>query len=121
MNTLNEDETAAAFLPASLFGSIKDGTNIGMFFAVYDTAVLFPITNATEIIQGTNTSVTTVLGSPVLAATIGVGLNFSGLKEPVTILLQLNEMDVSDKEHVQEVHGYLFHLGVSMFDYSYRM
>ena len=108
MNTLNEDETAAAFLPASLFGSIKDGTNIGMFFAVYDTAVLFPITNATEIIQGTNTSVTTVLGSPVLAATTGVGLKFSGLKEPVRILLQLNEMDVSDKEHVQEVHGYLF-------------
>ena len=91
-----------------------------MFFAVYDTGVLFPITNATKIIQGTNASVTTVLGSPVLAATIGSGLKFSGLKEPVRILLQLNEMDVStsDKEHVQEAHGYLFHLGVSLFDYS---
>ena len=108
MNTLNEDETAAAFLPASLFESIKDGTNIGMFFAVYDTGVLFPITNATKIIQGTNASVTTVLGSPVLAATIGSGLKFSGLKEPVRILLRLNEMNVSDKEHVQEVYGYLF-------------
>ena len=55
---------------------------------------LFPITN---IVQGTATSVTTVVGSPVLAATIGSGMNFSGLVDPVRILLRLNEMEVGDR------------------------
>ena len=70
--------------------------NIGSFFAVYDTGVLFPITNATEIDQETNATVTTVVGSPVLAATVGLQLSFSELKEPVSILLRLNELGVSD-------------------------
>ena len=52
---------------------------------------LFPITDTA---QG---SAATVVGSPVLAATIGSGLNFSGLVDPVRILLRLNEMEVSDK------------------------
>ena len=86
INTLSENETAAAFLPASLFRSITDLNSIGSFFAVYDTGVLFPITNAT-----------TVVGTPVLAATVGSGLNFSDLTEPVRILLRLNELEVSDK------------------------
>ena len=38
-----------------------------------------------------NSSITTVVGSPVLAATVGPGLNFVGLAEPVRILLRLNE------------------------------
>ena len=38
-----------------------------------------------------NSSITTVVGSPVLAATVGPGLDFVGLAEPVRILLRLNE------------------------------
>ena len=57
--------------------------------------MLFPITNATELVERTNTSVTTVTGSPVLAVTLGHGLNFDGLVEPVRILLRLNDLGVS--------------------------
>jgi len=53
--------------------------------------VLFPVTNDTQRNQETNSSITTVVGSPVLAATVGPGLNFVGLVEPVRILLRLNE------------------------------
>ena len=86
INTLSENETAAAFLPPSLFQSITDLNSIGSFFAVYSSGVLFPIAN-----------VTTVVGTPVLAATVGSGLNFSNLAEPVRVLLRLNELEVSDK------------------------
>ena len=81
------NSNAAAFLPASLFQSITNRTSVGMVFAVYNTGVLFPITNA---------STTTVVGSPVLGVTVGPGLNFSNLTEPVRILLRLNELEVSD-------------------------
>ena len=91
ISTLNEEETAAAFLPASLFRNITNLENIGSFYAVYNMGTLFPITDTA---QG---SAATVVGSPVLAATIGSGLNFSGLVDPVRILLRLNEMEVSDK------------------------
>ena len=94
ISTLNEDETAAAFLPPSLFRNITNLENIGSFYAVYNMGTLFPITDTA---QGTNASAATVVGSPVLAATIGSGLNFSGLEDPVRILLRLNEMEVSDK------------------------
>ena len=57
--------------------------------------MFFPITNATELVERTNTSVTTVTGSPVLAVTVGRGLNFDGLVEPVRILLRLNDLGVS--------------------------
>ena len=93
ITTLNKDETAATFLPASLFQSITKHDNIGSFYAVYNTAVLFPIARTD---QEMNTSVTTVVGSPVLAATIGLRQNFSELTEPVRILLRLNNLGVSD-------------------------
>ena len=96
------DETAAVFLPAPLFQSITNRTNIGIFFNVYDTGVLFPIT------KEMNASIKTVIGSPVLAATVGSGLDFNGLAEPVTIMLRLNQLGVSDKN----VGGFLPHFFV---------
>ena len=84
-------ETAAAFLPPSLFQSIPR-LDVGIFFAVYDVGVLFPIMNSTQIDQTNNASITTVVGSSILAATVGPGLSFSGLEEPVSILLRLNEV-----------------------------
>ena len=89
--TLSASETAAAFLPASLFQLITDQDDVGIFFALYDTGVFFPITIDTQRDQETNSSITTVVGSPVLAATVGSGLNLVGLAEPVKILLRLNE------------------------------
>ena len=92
---LNESEIAAAFLPASLFQSITDGrTEVGLFFAVYSTGELFPITDNVQIVPGTNETITTIVGSPVLGATVGPGLSFSNLAEPVRILLRLNELEV---------------------------
>ena len=86
IDTLNEGQTAAAFLPPSLFHSITDRglENIGSFYAVYNTGALFQITNAT-----------TVVGSPVLAASVGLRLRFNELEEPVRILFRLNELGVS--------------------------
>ena len=55
------------------------------------------VTNATVVRQETNATVTTVVGSPVLAATVGLQLNFSKLEEPVSIFLRLNELGVSDR------------------------
>jgi len=89
--TLNASETAAAFLPASLFQLITDRVVVGLFFAVYNTGVLFPIENDMETIAERNSSIRTVVGSPVLAATVGPGLNFVELAEPVRVLLRLNE------------------------------
>ena len=96
------EETAAVFLPASLFHSITNRTNVGIFFNVYDTGVLFPIT------KETNASIKTVVGSPVLAATVGSGLDFNGLAEPVTIMLRLNQLGVSDKNLGGFVPCYFF-------------
>ena len=85
ITTLPVNLTAAVYLPASLFQSITNRTVVGMFFAVYSTGTLFPTKNAT-----------TDVGSPVLGVTVGPGLNFSNLTEPVSILLRLNEVEVSD-------------------------
>ena len=91
------NETAAAYLPASLFQSITNRTSVGIVFALYDTGALFPITNATQQYQETDASTTTVVGSPVLGVTVGPGLNFSNLTESVRILLRLNEeLEVGD-------------------------
>ena len=95
--TLSEDEMAAAFLPASLFQSITSHDNVGSFYAVYNTGVLFPIAKPPQIDQGMNTSVTTVVGSPVFAVTVGLRQSFSELTEPVRILLRLNDLGVSDR------------------------
>ena len=75
-----------------------DRDNLEMFFTVYSTGVFFPIKNATQLVQETNASVTTVVGSAVLAATVGSGLNFTGLEDTVRIMLQLNELGVSGRK-----------------------
>ena len=67
-----------------------------MVFTVYNSGVLFPAINATEQVQGTNASITTVVGSPILGTIVGVEQNFRNLTEPVTILLRLNELEVGD-------------------------
>ena len=92
------NSSAATFLPASVFQSIPNRTSVGLVYVVYNTGALFPIANATEQVQGTNASITTVVGSPVLSATVGSGQNFSNLTEPVRVLLQLHELEVGDQD-----------------------
>ena len=73
-------------LPASLFGRIDDRPNVGIFFAYYELPIIFPVGG--EHIG--NLSKKTVVGSQVLAATVGpsASLNFQNLNEPITIILR---------------------------------
>ena len=87
--------TATAFLPPSLFQLITDYSEVGTTFIVYDTGVLFPITSRMD---RTNSSVRTVIGSPVLGILVGLGLTFSRLVDPVSITLQLQQKDVGMKK-----------------------
>jgi hypothetical protein len=78
---------AAISLPATLFDLVDNRDNIGVFFALHEASTLFPI--------GGNSSGTFIsprkasVGSHILAATVGPGINFQNLDEPVTILLRL--------------------------------
>lgn len=81
-------QVAAISLPASLFQLIDNRTNIGVFFALYDSSILFPV-NGGGNINSDLPRRTEVVGSRVLAATVGPGLNFEKLEDPITIILRL--------------------------------
>ena len=78
---------AAISLPATLFEQIDDRDNIGIFFALHEASTLFPIDEnpSSTFLSPRKASV----GSHILAATVGPGINFQNLDEPVTILLRL--------------------------------
>ena len=78
---------AAISLPASLFGRINDRLNVGVFFAYYETTILFPVAGESD--GSSLPRFTTVVGSDIIAATVGPGLSFQNLDEPVIILLRL--------------------------------
>lgn len=77
---------AAISLPPSLFQRIDDRPNVGIFFALYETPILFPVAGESG---ESRLPRQTVVGSDIIAATVGPGLNFQNLTEPVTILLRL--------------------------------
>ena len=87
---LETQQDAAINLPGSLFGMIQDRTNVGVFFALYNTSVLFPYRGSDT---SSNTDIQTEVGSRVLAATVGPGINFQNLQDPVIIVLRLNIME----------------------------
>ena len=84
---LPPQQNAAIRLPASLFKMITDRDNVSVFFALYDTPVLFPVNGGNSI--SSDGSVQTEVGSSVLAATVGPDINFQNLAEPITIVLRL--------------------------------
>ena len=86
-DALTGNATVTAFLPPSVFQSIPNHSQVGTVFVVYDTGVLFPITSGQE----RNSPVTTVVGSAVLGIHIGLGLRFSGLVDPVKIMLRVQQ------------------------------
>ena len=78
---------AAVSLPASLFEQIDDRDNVGIFFALHEASTLFPVGGD---FSGTFSSPRkTSVGSHILAATVGPGINFQNLDKPVTILFRL--------------------------------
>lgn len=77
---------AAISLPPSLFERINDRPNVGIFFGFYETPTLFPVGRESD---GATLRRQTVVGSDIIAATVGPGINFQNLDEPVTILLRL--------------------------------
>ena len=85
---LSSDQDAAISLPASLFRTIVDRENVGVFFALYTTPILFPVDgrNSTRARAPRRAEV----GSSVLAATVGPGINFSKLQDNVTVVFRLS-------------------------------
>ena len=76
-------EGSAIVLPASLFQQLGNGTNVGIFFGLYETASLFPV-------KGANfSSKREEVYSHVLAATIGQNLTIQNLEEPVNITFKV--------------------------------
>ena len=87
---LQPQQDAAISLPATLFERIRlidNRTEVGVFFALYDTPTLFPVDGGSNI--NSDTPRQTVVGSRVLAAIVGPGLSFQNLIEPVIIVLRL--------------------------------
>ena len=80
-------QDVAISLNASLFELIDDRDNVGIFFALYDNSTLFPVDGGSNI--NSNKPRQTEVGSRVLAATVGPGLNFQNLDDPVIIVLRI--------------------------------
>ena len=82
-------QEAAISLPASLFERIDDQENVGVFFAFYETATLFPVSGGNT---DSNATIQTQVGSQIVAATVDSNQDLSNLENPVTIVfrLQLN-------------------------------
>ena len=85
---LSPQFNGAIGLPASLFQQIDDRSNIGVFFALYESSSLFPVTEDTNSLTSSSPT-RNVVGSQVLAATVGSGINFQNLSEAVTIAFRL--------------------------------
>ena len=84
------EQDAAISLPASLFQTITDREDIGIFFALYNSSTLFPVDGG----RSRNEPRRREVGSRVLATTVGPGLNFPNLMENVTIVLRLVTTEV---------------------------
>ena len=84
---LSQDQDAAISLPASLFQNITDRDNVGLFFALYDTPILFPINGEGNISR--HAPRRPGVGSHILGAIVGPDLSFQNLKENITIVLRL--------------------------------
>ena len=83
-------QEAAISLPASLFEGITGREDVGVFFALYNMSTLFPVDRRRNI----NAPRRPAVGSRVLAATVGPGLNFPELTENVTVVLRLTTNEV---------------------------
>ena len=80
--------SATITLPSSLFNNVPaDRPVIGVFFALYENSALLPASG--EITRGNEIVADTVVGSYIVGATVGPGINFVNLDPPVTVTLGL--------------------------------
>ena len=86
--TVAVDQVASISLPSSVFDNISGRTEVGVFFALYRKSTLFPI-RAREHTTGAVAGRATIVGSSIIAATVGPGLSFSNLQSPVMINLSV--------------------------------
>lgn len=80
-------QVVAIHLPASL---INDRRSVGIFFALCDTHIIFSVGCQEE----TNTTFS-IINSVVLGATVGLGINFDNLAEPVAVVFRLKPLEDS--------------------------
>ena len=85
-----QQDIDAISLPQSLFQTLNGSANIGVFYGLYETATLFPVSRG-----NTNTSAPRQLQvcSHVLATTVGQNITVQNLVEPVTVTLRLQEKE----------------------------
>ncbi len=80
---------ASIALPPELFNQVPtDRLFIGVYFTLYENTALFP-TNMSAVVRN---NVTRSVGTPIVAATVGPGIDFGGdvpLDPPVVITLGL--------------------------------
>ena len=87
---LSPQQGASVSLPASLFQTINSSFNIGAFYGIYNSSILFPVSAS----QGNDTSADrqTQLVSNVVAVTVGLNdMTFENLPQAVRIVLGLQK------------------------------
>ena len=84
---LSPQQESAISLPASLFKRFDDHDTVGVVFAVYESATLFPVEkrNSDVTVAGKQTAV----GSQVVAATVISSSELIDLEEPIVIIFRL--------------------------------
>ena len=92
--SLSPQLDAAINIPALLFELIAgEKDNISIFFIHYDDSTLFPVAGgqSNSLNTGTNISMRKEVGSTILAATVGIDLDFKDLEDEmyVTVLFRL--------------------------------
>lgn len=78
---------ASVALPPQLFAGVNRDP-VGVFFALYTEPTLFPVRQPMRMENNTS-SLRREVGSPVVAATVGPGLDFPDIEPPVVINLRL--------------------------------
>ena len=80
---LEQNLRASITLAPNLFNQVTDRKTVGVFFGLYDEATLFPV----RVME--NNTRAQGIASPVVASTVGPGLDFSQLDPPVEIDLRI--------------------------------
>ena len=80
-------QEATIALPRSLFERFDDRENVGVFFAHYEDATLFPVRRRNTDMR--ETSIQTQVGSQIVAATVDSETQLTNLTDPVLITFRL--------------------------------
>jgi hypothetical protein len=73
---------------------------VGVFFALYTEPSLFPIRLPVRVEEEDASTLRSEVSSPIVAATVGPGLDFSDLDPPVVINLRLDNTAEDVSYHV---------------------